>query len=208
MSRVRNKSQNRILRMVQMALLVALVFVLQTFGSFIKIGPLPLSFVLVPIVIGAIHLGPSCGAILGGVFGVITMIMGISGVDVFSHMLWEASPIWFIIVCLLKAILAGLGSAVIYQGLNKLFGGKHVTVSTIIASVSAPIINTGIFVVGMLLFFGGVAESFVNESYTSAVEVVLLMLAGFNFLGEFAVNLVLSPAIVRIVDVIGKRIRK
>lgn len=194
--------------MVQMALLVALVFVLQTFGSFIKIGPLPLSFVLVPIVIGAIHLGPSCGAILGGVFGVITMIMGISGVDVFSHMLWEASPIWFIIVCLLKAILAGLGSAVIYKGLNKLFGGKHVTVSTIIASVSAPIINTGIFVVGMLLFFGGVAESFVNESYTSAVEVVLLMLAGFNFLGEFAVNLVLSPAIVRIVDVIGKRIRK
>lgn len=208
MARLINKSQNRILRMVQMALLVALVFVLQTFGSFIKIGPLPLSFVLVPIVIGAIHLGPSCGAILGGVFGFITMIMGISGVDVFSHMLWEASPIWFIIICLLKAILAGLGSAVIYKGLNKLFGGRHVTVSTIIASVSAPIINTGIFVVGMLLFFGGVAESFVNESYTSAVEVVLLMLAGFNFLGEFAVNLVLSPAIVRIVDVIGKRISK
>lgn len=205
MSSGRISSQAKILRMVQMALLVALVFVLQMLGSFIKIGALPLSFVLVPIVIGAIHLGPACGALLGGVFGVITMIMGITGVDGFSFLLWEASPVWFIIICLSKAILAGLGTALIYRGLDKLFGGRYVMVSTVIASIAAPVINTGIFVVGMLLCFGGVAESFVNESYTSAVEVVLLMLAGVNFLGELAVNLVLSPAVVRIIHAVSKK---
>ena len=43
--------------MVELAMLVALVVVLQLLGSFVKIGPLPMSFVLVPIVIGACLLG-------------------------------------------------------------------------------------------------------------------------------------------------------
>ena len=53
--------------MVEMAMLIALVVVLQMLGSFIKIGPLPMSFVLVPIVIGACLLGTASGAVLGGV---------------------------------------------------------------------------------------------------------------------------------------------
>lgn len=195
--------------MVQMALLIALVFVLQALGSFIKIGPLPLSFVLVPIVIGAIHLGPACGAVLGGAFGVMTMVMGITGVDAFSFMLWEINPVCFILVCLLKATLAGLGSALVYKGLTKLFRGGYVTAATVISSVCAPIINTGIFVIGMLLFFRGAAESLMTvegfKGFENAVQVVILGLAGVNFIGEFTVNLVLSPAIVRIIDAISKK---
>ena len=48
--------------MVEMAMLIALVVVLQMLGSFIKIGPLPMSFVLVPIVIGAAICGAGAGA--------------------------------------------------------------------------------------------------------------------------------------------------
>ena len=50
-----NNRNAGVLRMVQVALLTALVVVLQFMGSFIKIGPLPMSFVLVPIVIGAVN---------------------------------------------------------------------------------------------------------------------------------------------------------
>ena len=78
-----NPRTQKILKMVELAMLVALVIVLQMLGSFIKIGPLPMSFVLVPIVIGACILGSSGGAFLGAVFGVITMIMGIAGIDAF-----------------------------------------------------------------------------------------------------------------------------
>ena len=84
---MKNSTTKKILKTVQLALLVALVFVLQMLGSFIKIGPLPMSFVLVPIVIGAFLLGWRAGAFLGFVFGAITMVMGIAGIDGFSFLL-------------------------------------------------------------------------------------------------------------------------
>ena len=196
-----------------MALLIALVVVLQMLGSFIKIGPLPMSFVLVPIVVGACLFGPKEGAVLGGVFGVITMIMGIVGIDAFSYLLFTANPVWFIIVCLVKAIAAGLCSGLVYKGLGKLFGEKFVYLKTVLAAVTAPIVNTGIFVVGMLLFFfetmEGLPAMFPDAfgSFENAFSLVFLGLAGLNFIGEFLVNLILSPAIVRIVDIVKKKIK-
>lgn len=194
--------------MVQTAILAALVIVLQFAGSFIKIGMLPMSFVLVPIVIGACLLGPKVGAFLGFVFGIITALMGVLGIDGFSFLLWSANPIIFLVLCLLKAIMAGFVAGLLYKALGKLFNGKHKTVQTIIASVSAPITNTGIFVVGMLLFYfktmGELPTMFPDAfgSFGNEMELLFLGLAGFNFVGEFIVNLVLSPAIVRIIDAI------
>ena len=211
---MKTSAKQKTLKLVQLALLVALVFVLQMLGSFIKIGPLPMSFVLVPIVVGAFLLGWSEGAFLGFVFGAITMVMGIAGIDGFSFLLFQASPFWFIVVCLVKATAAGLGSGLIYKGLNKVLGEKYILISTVIASISAPIINTGIFVIGMLLFFfdtmSGLPALFpdVFGQYGGAIEVVFLGLAGVNFIGEFLVNLIVSPAIVRIVAVVGKKLKK
>ncbi len=208
-----NNRNAGVLRLVQVALLTALVVVLQFMGSFIKIGPLPMSFVLVPIVIGAFLLGPKSGAFLGGVFGVITAAMGIAGVDAFSALLWAANPVFFVVICLLKATMAGLGAGLIYKALTAAFKGKCVTVTTVIAAVSAPIINTGIFVAGMLLFFNDTMASLPSMfpdafgAYGNAMQVVFLGLAGVNFIGEFMVNLVLSPAIVRVLDIIRTKIR-
>ncbi len=210
---MKSKKNNRIIKMVELAMLVALVIVLQLLGSVIKIGPLPMSFVLVPIVIGACMLGAKEGALLGGVFGVITMIMGIAGIDSFSYLLFSANPAWFIIICLLKAIMAGFVSGLVYRGLGKLFGEKYVYLKTVLASITAPIVNTGIFVVGMLLFFfetmEGLPAMFPDAfgQYESAVSLVFIGLAGLNFVGEFLVNLILSPAIVRIIDVVKKKIK-
>ena len=204
---------NKILKMVELAMLVALVVVLQLLGSFVKIGPLPMSFVLVPIVIGACLLGTKEGAFLGAVFGVITMVMGITGVDVFSFLLWEANPFWFVVICILKATAAGLCAGLVYKLLGKLLGDKYIYLRTILASVTAPIVNTGIFVAGMLLFFFDTMEGLpalfpeAFGQYGSAVELVFLGLAGLNFVGEFVVNLVLSPAMVRIIDTVKKRIK-
>lgn len=206
-----NKRINsRILQMVQLAILTALVILLQTIGSAIKIGPLPLSLVLVPIVMGACLLGPKSGAFLGFVFGLITMIAGILGIDVFSNMLWLANPVWFVILCLLKATMAGFGSGLIYKALEKPLHQESKTVQTVIASISAPIINTGIFAAGMLLFFFDTMSELPSmfpeyAVYENAFQLLFLGLAGINFIGEFIVNLVFSPLIVRVLDVVKKR---
>ncbi len=207
-----NQQNRNILRLAQTALLVALVVVLQLLGSFIKIGPLPMSFVLVPIVIGAFLLGPKTGAFLGFVFGVITAVMGITGVDAFSALLWGVNPIMFVVICLLKATLAGWGAGLIYKALNRLCKGKGITGVTVVASVCAPIINTGIFVLGMLVFFNDTMASLPSlypdafGQHQNALQVVFLGLAGVNFIGEFLVNLVLSPAVVRIIDIVAHKL--
>ncbi len=208
---MKSSLNKKIIKMVQMALLVALVLVLQMLGSFIKIGPLPMSFVLVPIVVGAFLLGWREGGVLGFVFGMITVVMGVTGIDGFSFLLWEASPIGFIVVCLVKATACGLGSGLIYKGLNRALGEKGIVLTTIIAAISAPIINTGLFVLGMFTFFFDSLPALFPDAfamYGNVIELVLLGFAGLNFVGEFVVNLILSPAIVRIVAVVGKKIKK
>ena len=205
-------TRNKISSLVQLAILTALVVVLQALGSFITIGPLPMSFVLIPIVIGACLLGAKHGAFLGFVFGLITMFMGILGRDWFSSMLFQARPLWFIVVCLLKATAAGLVAGLVYSLLGKAFGGKKKFLQTVLASIAAPIVNTGIFVLGMLLFFFNTLETLPSSypdifgTYQNAFQLVFLGLAGLNFVGEFVVNLVFSPAIVRIIDVVKKKL--
>ena len=197
------------LKLTQLAMLTALVIALQFIGTFIKIGPLPLSLVLVPIVIGACLLGAGSGLFLGFVFGAVTMIMGVAGIDAFSNMLFVANPAIFIILCFLKAMMAGWVAGLIYKALGKAFGGKYKALQTCLASISAPIVNTGIFVVGMILFFTKTANelSSVFPEYVNAVQIIVLGLAGFNFIGEFIVNLVLSPVIVRVIEVVNKKIK-
>ena len=71
-------------RVTGLAVLLALVIVLQLWGNNIKIGATGLSFVLVPIVLGGVLFGPSAGAFLGLVFGFITLMYGVTGADPFT----------------------------------------------------------------------------------------------------------------------------
>ena len=98
---MRNKN---IVKMAQIAMLMALVVVLQTVGTFVKVGAFNLSLVLIPIVIGGYLFGAKTGALLGGAFGVMALIYSISGNDVGGFMMWQAN--WWLtaIVCLVKGI--------------------------------------------------------------------------------------------------------
>ena len=95
------------------AVLLALVVVLQCCGGFIKIGGTSLSFVLVPIVLGGILLGPLAGGLLGFIFGFIVLMYGVSGADPFTGYLLTNSPVMTVLICLVKGVLAGIIPALI-----------------------------------------------------------------------------------------------
>ena len=203
-------AKKKTLRLVELAMLIALIAVLQFTGASIPIGLVPLTFVLIPICIGAFLLGPIDGAILGFVFGLITVIQ--TPQNGILNFLFQASPVIYVILALTKATLAGFLSGLIYKAFDKAFGGKLVYLKTLIASIAAPIINTGIFVLGMIIFFMPQLSAMPNQfpeyfgKYINPMQVLFLGLAGFNFIGEFLVSLILTPAIVRIVDVVKKKI--
>ena len=82
--------------MVTMAMLLALVVVLQIFSSSFKIGPFSLTFVLVPVVIGSIALGYKQGAVLGAAFGLVVVAPCAMGLDAGGFILWGINPIFVI----------------------------------------------------------------------------------------------------------------
>ena len=206
---MKQKANNKTLHLVQLAMLIAIIAVLQFTGASIPIGLVPLTFVLIPIVVGAFLLGPVDGAILGFVFGLITVIQ--TPQTPVLLFLFSYSPVLYVILAILKATMAGFLSGLIYKALDKAFKGKFVYLKTTIASISAPIINTGIFALGMTLFFTPRLSAIPNEfpelfgGYVNAMEVLFAGFILFNFIGEFLVSLVLSPAIVRIVEIVKKK---
>ncbi|MBE7064211.1 MAG: ECF transporter S component [Ruminococcaceae bacterium] len=188
------------LKLTITAVLTALVIVLQLFGSVFRVGTVNLSFVLIPIVLGGIFVGKSGGAFLGALFGLITLIAGITGTDPFTHILFTNSPVITALICLGKGTLAGLGSAWLYQLVSK----KNSYVATFVASAAAPVINTGLFIFGALFLKDVISTNFVAEG-TTFLYFLIIGCAGINFIFEFIINLIFSPGIYSIVKAITKK---
>ncbi len=186
-----------------LAVLLALVIVLQTFGSYIKIGATPLSFVLVPIVLGGMLLGVGAGAFLGFCFGFIVVVQGLMGVDAFTMILLEDHPFFTVLLCLGKGSAAGALSALTYRWIAK----KSKLGGAIAASVVAPVVNTGLFILGSLAFLQDTLQAnFVSG--TTVIYFLVIGCAGINFLVELAINLVCSPALHTVYGVAGAQFKK
>ena len=195
------KNKN-ITRMVQLAILLAVVVVLQCFLGSIKVGATSFSVVLVPIVVGALILGPAAGAFLGFAFGLVILIYGISGQDVFTNMLFQAHPVFTAIICLGKGAAAGWGAGMVY----KLVVKASSFWASVAAAATAPILNTGLFILGGLTLVRGTLEANLAAFGADSVVVFLVIgCAGVNFLIEFFVNMILSPAIYRIVTIVRRK---
>ena len=192
---MRTSINKKMLRMVQLAMLIALIFVMQYIGTLastpLRAVGIEFSFVLIPIVVGAFLLGPVEGAILGLVFGIMTVVLTVTAPGTMTFILFEDSPVLYCLVAISKAVAAGLCSGLIYKGLDKLFKGKYVYLRTVIASATAPIINTGIFLLGMVCFFSNT----ISEKWAGGqnVFVFLVLLIWLNFVIEFGINIILFP---------------
>lgn len=180
--------------------LLALVIVLQVFGGTISIGVVQLNFTLIPIVLGAIIYGALVGAFLGFVCGAIILIQVISGVVPFYVLIWTNDPIVTTLVCLLKTTVAGFVAGLIYNVIAK----KNGLVAMFVASAIVPVINTLIFVLGCLLMFNSV---YTLNGTQNILVYILVSIVTFNFFIELGINLLVSPALCKVVDVIKKNKR-
>lgn len=198
-----SKIQAKTLRLVELALLAALIILLQTVIVIPLPGSLTLSLVLIPIVVGAILFGPASGALLGGVFGVVVAIMAVQGqLGVLTNMMVAYNPLLTVAICLLKGVAAGWVPGLIAKAFK-----SHPMTGTVLAAAAAPIANTGIFTLGMLTVFRSVMMEFaesIGMGGTGALYFAIVVLVGVNFLVEFAANLILSPAIASIVRAVQK----
>lgn len=197
------KTNQKILRMVELAMLAAIIMVLQQIVIPLP-GGLTLSLVLVPIVVGAVLFGPAAGAILGGVFGVVvTFLVMTARAGDLSTMMWVANPAVTALVCIVKGVAAGFCAGLVARTFK-----KRTFVGIVLAAAVAPVVNTGIFLVGMLTVFRDVMMTFaqnIGMGGTGVIYFAVVVLVGINFVIEFAANLILSPTIASIVKAVKKQ---
>ena len=191
--KMNNKSmETRVLTGV--AIFTAIVIVLQLLGAFIRFGPFSISLVMIPIVVGAALYGPAAGAWLGLVFGIVVLISGDAGAFL------TVNPLGTVATVVAKGTLAGWISGLVYKALS-----KHEIAAAITASVAAPVVNTGIFLIGCLVFFMPTITEWATAAGAKNVGTFMIVgIVGMNFLIELALNLVLSSTITQLIRM-GKK---
>ncbi|MBQ9728222.1 MAG: ECF transporter S component [Clostridia bacterium] len=190
-------------RVTGLAVLLALVIVLQTVGGTIAIGAVQLNFTLIPIVLGAILYGAIAGGILGFACGLVVLIQVIMGAVPFYALIWSGDPVVTTLTCLLKTTVAGVVAGWLYSLISK----KNEYVAVFTTAGIVPVVNTTLFILGCL----GMTDSVYALASGEQQNVLVFILVGlvtFNFFIEFAINLLVAPALQRLLKVVervGKR---
>ena len=181
-------------------LFAAIVVVLQVIATFVKFGPVNITLALAPIIIGAALYGRRFGAFVGTVLGVVISVLGAFGLDGgFVLMLAQYHPVIIFLVATLKTTFAGYFAGLIYELIAK----KNTLAAVIASGIVCPVVNTGLFVAAMLVFF---KEALISMSGgTEIMSFIVFGLTGVNFLVELGVNLVLATAITRVIKVLKKQ---
>ena len=176
-------------KLTYIAILTAIVFLLQFISLFMRFSAFSLTFVLVPIVIGVALCDWKVGTWLGLVFGVAVLVSG----DAAMFLAWD--PFGTVVTVLLKGMLAGLLAGVSY----KLFERVNQYCAVLVAAVVAPVVNTSVFVGGSMLFFYDDISALAGGA--EVFPYILTAFVGVNFFVELGVNLILSPTVTRIINI-------
>ena len=182
--------------MVLGAVMTAFVVILQLLSTYTTFfGPFSTAIALVPIIIGAALCGATVGTWLGLVFGIVVLVTG--GAALF----WVFSIPGSIVTVLLKGAACGLAAGLVYRLLHRL--NRYVAV--VAASLVCPVVNTGVFLLGSAIFFLPSANEIAAMLGLGVSGMaVFWALAMGNFPFEVATCLLLSPLIVRQIDLSKK----
>ena len=154
--------------------------------------------------LGAVLYGQVYGAILGLVLGLCVVYQVIFTPDPFSAAMFQLLPAVTVILCLVKTTVAGFVSGLVYKLLCK----KNKTVAVFTASALCPIINTGLYLTGVLVFFGDLVGGAASEAGKTVIMFIVSGVILTNFIPELIVNMVLAPVIIRVSEIASKLIKR
>ncbi len=182
-----------------LGLFAAVIIVFQLLSYVIKIGTFNLSFVLIPIVLGAVLYGTRVGTVLGALFGIVVVVCCITGLDGGGYVLFTANPFLTSLICIAKGALAGFVAGIIS---NCRLRSTKPYLAIILAALAAPIANTGLFCISTLIFFKDILTDWAGG--TELMVYIITGIVGINFIIEFILNAVAAPALFRVTNAIKK----
>lgn len=203
MSANKRLSKKKILTLTENAMLAAIV-VLMAFTpiGYLQLGLVKMTFIMIPVAVGAITLGEKSGAFLGLVFG-ITSFVQCFGLDIFGTTLMSINPIYTFIMCLIPRVLMGYLCGLVYKALARFKKG----VAVVVASLSAPIFNTVFFMTLLMLFFGNSDYIMSMRAGTENLWAFLVAFVGLNGIMEVVTTVLIAPPVALAVEKATKKFK-
>ena len=181
----KGNTSKKVLFLTQTAILTAIIFLMSfTPIGYLKVGFVEITFLAIPVAVGAILLGPAVGTFLGFMFGVSSFIQCFTG-SVFGAALLSINPVFTALFCVIPRTLMGFLASVIFRGMYK--STKKGTISCAIASLSASVLNTLLFILFLILFFGRsdyISMMMQTTFNTDSILLFSLLFVGWNGLIE------------------------
>ena len=187
--------------------LLGVLLAIEILLAFTPLGFVPLGFtkattIHIPVIIGAIFLGPVGGAILGLGFGVLSVIINTMSPALTSFVFspfvtvgQTQGDIWSLVIALVPRMMIGITAYYSYAIVRRLCQSKVVAYG--VAGVVGSLTNTILVMSGIYLFFG--------QQYAAAREVafealfgVIIGIIGMNGLPEAIVAAVFTSAVCKV----------
>jgi len=161
--------------------------------GYLRTGAVSISFLMIPVALGAIAKGPWAGALLGTVFG-ITSFVQCFGMDAFGTYLANKNIVFTFIMCVICRALAGFLAGLVFKGISGLT--KNPVVRSSLTGLSAALFNTILFVGALILLFGKVTVSEATGLDASLGIIALFAaIVGVNAIFEAIAAFILTGAI-------------
>lgn len=201
--------------LAQMALLTAIMLVM----AFTPLGYIPLPFMNattmhIPVILGACLLGPKMGGVLGGLFGITSVIKATIQPNITSFVF---TPFYSLndqfhgnasslIVAILPRVLIGLAAGFVFRAIYR--AGKRQGLALCLAGFLGSMVNTAGVMTLIAVFFGEQYAA-ARESGTQALWGVILGVIGINGVPEAIIAAVLTLAVGKVLlTVFGTRARR
>ena len=162
--------------------------------GYLNIGPLAITFNIIPVAISAITMGPVGGAVAGVVLGLTSFgqCIGIGGTSIMGATLFGINPLFAFIQRFIPRLVDGLLLGYIFQGIRK--KSRNIYLSCAVTGFCSAFLNTLFFMTLLVGLFG-------NTEYVQGlmggknVIVFICTFVGINAVCEMISSTILTGAI-------------
>lgn len=140
-------------QLVLLGLMTAILLMAYTPLGYLNIGPLAITFNVIPVAVAAITLGPAGGAIVGSVFGLTSFLqcIGVGGTSAMGAVLFGINPVLAFVQRFVPRLLDGLLLGYIFRGVRKV---SNTPTACFVTGFCSAFLNTALFMSLLVLLFG------------------------------------------------------
>lgn len=182
----------------ELGLFLGVILLMKITGlSSIPVGPLVMTFTMIPIAVGAMLLGPLAGAILGAFYGLTSLYDAVTGASLMTGFFFQISPFLTVLLCVGTRTLVGFCTGWLFRLFRSL--DRHRIWCYFAGGLAAPLLNTLFFMGFIVLVFYRTefVQSRVAALGASGPLMFIVLSVGVQGLIEAATGLVIGGAVAK-----------